>query len=387
MATAIVSGAIANKPLSGGEAWVRLSWLLGLQRLGFEVFFLEQIEESACVDARGRPAGFEASANLAHFESVSRDFGLHESASLRCGDVAVGGIEAGRWPALIGEADLLLNLSGHLALDEGKARPRRSVYVDLDPGFTQAWHADSSVDFAIPPHDHYVTVGTNIGAEQCTIPTCGIEWIGTLPPVVLERWPSAPVAASSLRFSTVATWRTPHGPLRLGDRSFAPKHHEFRRFLELPRRASGLGFELALDIHPADAADAEALVENGWRLADPREVAGTPQRFREYLSSSDAEFSVAHGAYVDTRSGWFSDRSAAYLACGRPVLVQDTGLTAFPSGEGMVTFRTPEEAIAGALEIAANSAAHAEAARALAVARLDSDVILGELLARIGVGR
>jgi hypothetical protein len=188
-----------------------------------------------------------------------------------------------------------------------------------------------------------------------------------------------------LRFTTVATWRTAHGPPRLGDRSFAAKHHEFRRFIEMPRLASGSTFELALDIHPADDADAGALAAHGWRLVDPRKAAGTPQGFREYLASSGAEFSVAHGAYVDTRSGWFSDRSAAYLASGRPVLAQDTGLTALPSGEGMIAFGTLEEAVAGALAIVAEYEAHAEAARALAVAHLDSDFVLGELLARIGV--
>jgi hypothetical protein len=174
--------------------------------------------------------------------------------------------------------------------------------------------------------------------------------------------------------------------LRIDGRTLGLKHHEFRRTIELPRLVGGAGFELALDIHPGDVADREALERNGWSVVDPGSVCGDPQAFREYVGGSDAEFSVAQGAYVETSSGWFSDRTAAYLASGRPALVQDTGIEQLPLGEGLLTFSSPQEAAAGAGRIAADPAGQGEAARALAESHLDSDAVLGRLLAEIGIG-
>ncbi len=388
MASAIVSGALANKPLNGGEAWVRLAWVLGLDRLGFETYFVEQIGSEGCVDERGDAAEFEASVNRAYFESVMRDFGLHGRASLLCdgGDRHAGlGLEQVRETAA--GADVLFNLSGHLRRDEILAGPRTSIYVDLDPGFTQAWHADPAVPFALPRHDHYATVGLNVGAAGCPVPTCGREWIPTLPPIVLEQWPEPPPPEGPPRFTTVATWRSPLGTARIGDRVPSLKHHQFRRLIELPGLVEGARFEIALDIHPADAADLEALTAHGWTITDPRRVATTPQAFRAYLRGFAAEFSVAQGVYAETGSGWFSDRSAAYLASGRPVLVQDTGIgAALPRGEGLLTFAALGEAASGAARIAAELPAQAAAARRLAASHLDSDLVLGRLLSAVGVG-
>jgi hypothetical protein len=165
------------------------------------------------------------------------------------------------------------------------------------------------------------------------------------------------------------------------------KHHEFRRLLELPERVEDAEFELALDIHTADAEDREALEGHGWSIVSPRDVAASPGAFRDYVRASGAELSVAQPAYVETRSGWFSDRSAAYLATGRPVLVQDTGVGAhLTSGEGLLTFSSPSQAADRARRIVADPEAHARAARAIAEAHLDSDLVLGRLLAILGSG-
>jgi hypothetical protein len=387
VALAIVAGALANKPLSGGEAWVRLSWVLGLRRLGFEVYFAEEIAGAGCRDAAGEPTGFRESVNRRYFEQVVADFGLAGRAGLLCdGGEDGAGLGLAELEAVAAEAELLVNISGHLSIESLLRAPRARLYLDLDPGFTQAWHADPAVEFELVGHDHYATVGLNVGGERSPIPSGGIEWLPTLPPVVLEQWPAAAVPSSPLRLTTVASWRAPFGAPLLTGRQTSLKHHQFRRFLELPERV-GAELELALDIHPGDAADLEALRSHGWRIVDPHEVAASPTLFRDYLAGSGAEFSVAQGIYAEAVSGWFSDRSAAYLASGRPVLVQDTGIgERLPAGEGLLTFASFEQAVQGVERIAADPAGHSAAARELAIRQLDSDLVIGDLLARIGIG-
>lgn len=386
MARAIVSGALANKPRNGGEAWVRLSWVLGLARLGFETYFVEQIGADDCTDRDGERAEFSASVNRAYFESVVHDFDLEGRSSLICdGGRETAGLSLGEMGEAAMDADVLINIGGHLTLEDLRDGPRTSVYVDLDPGFTQAWDADTGVPFSLPRHDHYVTVGLNLGSPACPIPDCGVDWIPTLPPVLLEEWPRQPAPDGPPRFTTVATWRSPYGGLKIGGRTMGLKHHQFRRLIELPQRVEGAVFEIALDIHPGDSADLEALREHGWGVVDPGAVR-TPGRFREYIANSNAEFSVAQGVYTESNSGWFSDRTAAYLASGRPALVQETGLPkSLSSGEGLIGFSDLEDAALAATRIEADPECQREAARAFAERHLDSDLVLERLLAPLGV--
>jgi hypothetical protein len=369
VSVAVVAGALANKPRSGGEAWVRLSWVLGLRRLGYDVYFVERLPGG---DGAGRR----------YFEEVVTRFGLEGRAGLLDGDGdALAGLGEAELTEAAAGAEIAFDISGHLAGGTILAAARRRVYVDLDPGFTQIWHADPSLSFDVGGYDRYVTVGLNIGREGCPIPSGGIEWIPTLPPIVLEEWPAGPVPGEPPRFTTVATWRSPYGQVQVGDRLAGLKHHEFRRLLSLPERVPTATFELALDIHEGDGADLEALQEHGWQVVSPLEVAPTPDAFRSYLQSSGAEFSVAQGVYVEGRTGWFSDRTAAYLAGGRPALVQETGVASeLPVGEGLVTFSDLDEAAEGARRIAADPERHAVAARRIAEERLDSERVLGRLL-------
>jgi hypothetical protein len=151
--------------------------------------------------------------------------------------------------------------------------------------------------------------------------------------------------------------------------------------IDLPRRVPEAAFEIALDIHPGDAGDRDALLEHGWRLTDPRTEVPGPSEFRRYVERSGAEFSVAQGIYVETGSGWFSDRTTRYLASGKPALVQDTGFSRnYPVGEGLLAFRTPDEAAAGASRIATRYDDHSAAARALAEEHFDSDKVLARFL-------
>ena len=376
----MVSGAIANKREQGGEAWVRLSWALGLRRLGFDVWLLEQIAPEVCVDDRGAPASFEHSANRAYFRGVAREFGFEGRAALVCGH---GPIACGaEWEQLLevaAEAELLVNISGHLRSPTLLERFRRRAYIDIDPGYTQMWHEAGGNPVNLEAHHLHFTIAENMGRPGCGIPSAGFRWLPTRQPVVLEEWPPAP-GGDPHHFTTIASWRNPFGRLEHAGRTYGMKLDEFRRVIELPERAPHR-FELALDIHPDEVPDLDRLRSHEWHLTDPRAAAATPAAFRRYVQRAGAEFSVAQGVYVETDSGWFSDRTARYLASGKPALVQDTGFSrVLPAGEGIVAFSDLEEAVAGADAIARHYERHSAAARAIAEEYFESDSVLTRFL-------
>ncbi len=385
MSVVLVSGAIANKPLKAGEAWHRLHWVLGLRRLGFTVTFVEQIASENCLNASGSVVALEDSVNLAYLKAIAEAFGLANSVVLiEDNGQQTHGMGFVELLDLAAGADLLINISGHLTLDPLLRRLRRKVYIDEDPGFTQFWHTAGAPGLRLDGHDYYFTIGANIGRPYCPIPTAGIHWRQTRPFVVLDQWPIR-FQGDPNRFTTIGSWRGPYGPVEYGGRTFGLKVHEFRKFLALPQHIAQT-IELALDIHPADAKDRSLLERHGWRLVDPRQVVPDPQAFRRYVQASGAEFSVAKGLYVETNSGWFSDRTVRYLASGKPALVQDTGFGRdFPVGLGLVPFSTLEEAVTGAACIAADYQNHCRAARDLAEKYFDSDKVLGRLLEEVGV--
>jgi hypothetical protein len=373
MTTAVVAGALANKPGQAGEAWVKLSWIRGLQRLGIDVWFVEELAGSLASDPRA-PAWFRA---------VTERFELAEHAALLDGDEAVVGPSFDELVATAEEATLV-NISGHLTLPRLFGAFRRRVLVDIDPGFTQFWHQEGLAGAHVAGHDVYFTIGELIGTDGCPIPTGGIDWHPVRQPVVLEDWPVAG-GGDVDRFTTVATWRGPFGPVEVAGRTYGLKVHEFRKFIELPRRSSH-PFEIALDIHPGDEADLIALREHGWRVADPLEVAGDPDALRSYVQGSGAEFSAAQGMYVDTGCGWFSDRTVRYLSSGKPALVQETGFSrTLPVGTGLIGFRTLDEAVEGADDIAARYPEHAAAARRIAEEHFAAERVLPRFCEQAGI--
>lgn len=385
-ATIVVAGALANKHRHGGSAWVRMSWAEALRALGFEVLFVEQLAACDCVDAAGRPVDFAESANAATFRAVTRAFGFAGRSALVCPDDGrVVGIERDDLLERLGEAELLVNISGHLRWRPALERLPRRVFVDLDPGYTQIWHASGGDAAGLEGHELHFTVGANVGTATCDLPTGGIRWRPIRQPVVLDRWlPSDGECDDFGGFTTVASWRGAYGRPVWEGRSYGLKAHEFRRFASLPQR-TGLPFALALDIHPADEHDADRLRVAGWTLLDPS-LAGDIEGFRRFVRTSGAEFSAAQGVYVETRSGWFSDRTVRYLASGRPALVQDTGFSEhLPVGEGLLSFSTLEEARDGAQAIVADYEHHRTAARRLAERCFAPAAALAPLLEATGV--
>ena len=385
MPLVILSGALANKPFNGGNAWSRLSWILGFQRLGYEVCFVEQIGHDACVDSSGAASPFRDSVNRAYFRDTLAQFGLSKQSALiyRDGQETFG-LSMSQLMESAGRASLLFNLSGHLALPEIKDRIGCKLYYDDDPGFTQFWHLEHNLGARLCDHDFYFTIGENIGKAECSIPTGGLDWRHTRPPVTLEDWPV--VCQDRLdRFTTVASWRGAYGPVQHNGKTYGLKVHEFRKFIDLPQRCRH-HFEIALQIDPADVKDLQSLHANAWGLSDPKTVAGSLDDFRRFVQNSGAEFSVAQGIYVQTNSGWFSDRTVRYLASGKPVLVQDTGFTQhYPVGEGLLAFRDIGQAIEGAERIAKDYKRHCRAARQVAEEYFDCGKVIRKLAAEISL--
>jgi hypothetical protein len=367
--TVLVAGALANKAGNGGAAWTRLSWALGLATVGCRVVFVEQLAPGVGDDA------------ITFFRDVTAEHGL-DATLLRADGTSAVGRPADELRAAAADAAMLLNISGHLTDPALTMLPATRVFVDLDPGWTQLWHADGTARLA--PHDHWYTVGTAVGTPRSTIPA-DLPWRPVRQPVVLDHWPEQePIPIDG--FTTVAAWRG-YGTMTVDGEVLGPKAHEFRRFLELPPRVPQVRFELALAIDDGDEADRHALVEHGWTLVDPRRRAGSPQAFREYVQSSPAELSVAQGMYVRTGSGWFADRTVRYLASGRPVVVQDTGWSAdLPTDEGVLAFTTPDDAVAAIAEVRREPERHAKAARAIAEQHFAADVVLGRLCEEVGLG-
>lgn len=379
-----ISGALAQKPEQAGHTWQFLQYLLGFRRLGWDVLFIDWLNSDMCVDKRLQPCPMEESNSFRYFLTVMDRFGLQDAFALL--DTEKNRTFGLSFPEVIERTKnsaLLLNVMGYLDNEELLACAPRRVFLDTDPGFVQMWHDLGLREFS-RGHDAYVTIGENIGKPFCTIPTCGLNWVTTPQPVVLDEWPEQPAAPSGF-FTGIGAWRGPYGPVEYGNRTYGLRAHEFRRFFELPRR-SKKPFQAALDIHPAEIKDLKALSENGWKLIDPKTVAYSPDSYRAYIQKSRAEFLVAKNMYVQSRSGWFSERSMCYLASGKPVLAQDTGLMGlYPTDLGLVTFRTLEDAAAGVENITSDYERHCRAARELAQEYFDSDKVLRGLLEKLAI--
>ena len=359
-----VAGALTRRASQGGHTWFLLQYILGFVHLGYDVVVVDR-------------AGPDDELGVSRTADLLDGLGLAGRWSVLVdGTDRATGLSRRALSAELGAADLLLNVMGFLDDPDLLDVCSRRVFLDVDPGFPQLWDELGWADL-LSGHDVHLTVGAGIGGPDCTIPDRGRRWLAILPPVVLDQWRAQ--SGRPDRVTTVASWRGPFGPIERGGIRHGLRVHEFRRFLAVARRTSW-PLELALAIDPWDAADRGRLEEGGWHLTDPAIVAGDPEAYRTFVQGSAAEFTVAKEMYVRTRSGWFSDRSACYLASGRPVVAQDTGVCLVPTGEGLLHFADPDEAVAALEEVAAHYDRHSRAARALAESYLDSDLVLSRLI-------
>ena len=353
-------------PWQGGATWALMQYVLGLRSLGHDVWLVEPVDEE--LDTR-------------YVREVVRTFELEGRAAFLVGDSRRSlGVSYGRLRAL--NFDVHLNVSGVLTDPAFVERVPVRVYVDLDPAFNQLWHDVEKIDARFDGHTHFVTVGQAIGDADCTVPTCGLRWLHTLPPVDLASWPR--VQDRGADYTTVGNWRS-YGSITAHGAHLGQRAHSVRPLFELPRRVRPR-IAVAFAIDDAETSDLHELRRNGWSLVDPFQAAGTPSRYRRFLQQSRAEISIAKRGYVVSRCGWFSDRSACYLASGRPVLALETGLDgAFPTGEGLILFSDLDTAVAGIEEIEGDYTRHATAARELAVEYLDARRVLEQLLEALEV--
>jgi hypothetical protein len=378
MATLIVVEELAGPAVCGrgGHAMRILQWLHGLERLGHRVLFLEFLEDDP---------GEGKAAAITYFREVISKWWRLESAALLdpSGDSLCGLSYNGiREIALTAAAVITLMPTYRRNPPPLVADIRPRILLEADPAYTHLWAIEERDPSAIfGEHDHYFTVGMNVGTPSCTVPTLGIRWRGLWNPVVLDWWlPVLPVVRD--RFTTIADWRG-YGYLEFEGRILGPKAEEFRQFIGLPRQ-TGETIELALDISAEDP-DCAYLREHGWTLESP-EVVRNAEQFRDYVSGSLGEFSCAKGGYVGTHCGWFSDRSACYLAAGRPVVLQATGFEDYlPTGKGLFAITNVDEAAEAIRAIRRDYATHSAAARQLAQEYFDSDKVLRRLLDEVGL--
>jgi len=275
-----------------------------------------------------------------------------------------------------------VNLAGTLRDARVLETVRRRLLVDLDPAFTQLWHAQG-VDVGIDAHDRFASVGLRLHAPECDLPDAGVRWEPTLPPVALEHWPAASEEPTE-GLTAIANWRS-YGTLEHDGVRYGQKAHSVRALIDLPRRlAEPPRFALLID--PSETSDLAELHRHGWVLIDAAHETATPASYARFVRASAAELGIAKEGYVVSRCGWFSDRSACYLASGRPVVAQRTGWEhALPEGEGLLGFDDAAEAAEAIAAVRAEPARHAAAARALAEELLDARRVLPGLL-EVGLG-
>lgn len=374
----IVSGLIAQYPL-GGVTWDYLQYVLGLAQLGHDVYYLEDTGQwpyNPQQDGVDKGCAF----NVQYLGAVMSRFGMGDRWMYRFPWKSQWfGLTELKRKEVLASADLLINVSGTLADPAAYRHIPRLAYIDSDPVFTQIKLARGQADFRrlVDVHDVHFSFGECL-SEATGVPDSGHAWRPTRQPIVLAEWQTD--AAPRRTFSTVMNW-TSYKPVTCDGRTFGQKDEELRRFITLPERVAPTVLELAIASGNRGKTPYDLLKHKGWQLVSPAEVCPDMDAYRAYIASSRAEWSVAKNGYVVGQSGWFSCRSACYLAAGRPVVVQDTGFRhVLPVGEGLLAFRTLEEAVAAIHDVERDYTRHAHAARDIAHTYFDSDRVLGQLL-------
>jgi hypothetical protein len=398
----IVTGLVGQYAF-GGVAWDYLQYVEGFRRLGHEVWYLEDTETWP-YDPIKNTVTDDCSYNANYLRGVMEKLGLAGRWIYRnCPDASYHGVTEAEAKKICASADVFVNVSGCAWLRPEYVAIPRKIFIDSDPMFTQVGLLKANPDVLgrVRAHDFHFTFAENILAADCRIPDAGFKWIPTRQPIVLDWWKpvegrvlSRPAGSSSGLdgarpskprdvFTTVMNW-TSYKPCEYEGETWGQKDVELEKFMELPRRTTQK-FEIACGKGPGEKRPTERLRANGWTIIEPDEHLPDPWKYRDYLAASKGEWSIAKEGYVKSRSGWFSCRSACYLALGRPCVLQDTGWSkVYPTGRGLFAFRTMEESVTGIEAINAAYAAHRDAARKVAERMFDARKVLGTMLEEIG---
>ncbi len=371
----IVAGAIGRSYV-GGQAWVYMQYLAGLRALGHDVYYLEDCgAESWVYNWNEERLTTDLDYPAAYVQRCLKLIGLDKRWIYRAGEDARG-MAPDAFRAVCRGADLLLVRAVPLTLWRSEYDlPRRRAFIDVDPGFTQIalLEGDAELSGTVDRCERLFTYGQRLGEPDCLIPAAGRAWLKTVPPVALCYWPVSAEECAT-HFTSVIRWRGFHDAL-LDGVSYGQRDRELPRFLDLPR-LTRQSFRMAVL-----GADLQRMSEQGWGAVSGEVESLTPEQYRTFISTSRAEFGVAKHLYVEMRSGWFSDRSVCYLASGRPVLLQSTSAESWlPVGDGIVTFRTLEDAVSGVDRINAAYEEHRKAARRIAEEYFAAERVLPRLL-------
>jgi hypothetical protein len=370
----ICSGFLIRYPL-GGHTWHHVQYLAGLAALGHRVTYIEDYGwDASCFDPAAGAMTDDPTYGIEYFSRVLEAHNLDIDWCYLAAAGTPRGMSRHELAARCRAADLYLNLDGVNHIPE-TALCRRRALIDVDPVFTQI--GGHGLAGSLANYDVLFTYGENVHRRGCDMPTGGARWLPTRQPVVLDMWDMTP-GEPSAPLTTVINWSA-YGDREYQGRVYGQKDREFEPFFDLPHEVDR-AMELA--VNPPDGIR-ERLLAGGWSLIDPFDVTRSPCDYQRYLRASRGEFCVAKHAYVSTRCGWFSDRSAGYLASGRPVVVQDTGFSDFlPGGEGLLPFNTPAEARAAIAELDGDYERHCLAARQIARHFFDARTVLCDVLER-----
>lgn len=381
MARIVLGSYMVRYPLGGALSWP-LQWLAGLHLLGHEVYFVEKAGYAeACFDPVRGVMTDDCSHGVRILRALLEPWSMAERFCFVDAHQQYHGMPRQAIEAVFASADLFIDIGTHGAwLDEAQATAV-TVLVEGEPAFTQmkmqnALDAGRSVN----RYDLYYSQGMNIGRPGCTAPTAGLPWGHVFNPVVPSLFATLPPPAGA-PFTTVMNWQA-HDEIEFRGARFGQKDVEFSKFETLPGRV-----EVPMEIAVAGRnVPVQRLSALGWTLRDAHEVTSSVRSYLDYIAGSMGEFGVCKNVFVATRSGWFSDRSAAYLASGRPVVLQSTGFEEhLPCGEGLFAVGSMAEAAEAIIRIQADYPRHSAAARSIAVEHLDTRVVLGRFLREIGV--
>jgi GT2 family glycosyltransferase len=382
----VLLGMMTKMPVAG-VVWQNLHYLLGFERLGCEAYYVETHARTPSM-LMSDPED-DSSALAAEFiAAIMRRFGLADRWAFRAlhDDGSCFGMSEQQLERLYGSADLLINLHGGTQPLPELTATGRLVYLETDPVQLQLelrHGVQETLDF-LEPHCAFFTFAENWGKPDCGLPVQDrYGFVPTRQPVVMELWPDCAPQPADL-FTTIGNWRQDWRDVSFeGERYTWSKHYEFLKYLDLPQR-TGAAFELALS--SCESSEREVLRERGWRVRDGLEISRGIDRYRDYIGASRAEFTVAKDQNVRLRTGWFSDRTATYLASGRPAVTQDTGFgVALPTGEGLFSFDSFDSAAAAIEAIDADYARHARAAREISRECFSHEVVLRPLLEHLDV--
>jgi len=382
----VVLGSMSKMPLAG-IVFITLQYVIGLKRLGFDVYYVEAHARTPSMLMKDKHD--DGSVLAASFiDSMMRRFDLGEDhwAFHALHDKGqCYGMSEEALARLYDDAALIFNLHGGTVPRPEHYRTGRLVYIGTDPVEHEvAVHngVQETIDY-LEPHSTFFTWGENHGNADCGVPTSDrFELIPTRQPIVMDLWEPFRRGPADT-FTTIANWRQPWRPVTLnGEVYHWSKHLEFLKFIDLPRR-SRQSFELSLSSLGDD--DRRLLDANGWQIRESLGFTTDLDLYREYIGQSRGEFTVAKDQNIRLRSGWFSDRSASYLACGRPVVTQETGFSnILPTGEGLFAFSTMEEIEEAIARINRDYERHCKAAAKIAREWFDYRVVLGAMVEHLG---